>query len=146
MHAQIDQARNELLTTLEEFNKEIEEKKDQWKTYLADQLEQNVGCLLTEELQNYESDGMQMKNARLEYIRLQKLFHSLNNQQLITMTHDTDDQVILHPPLIVCSDIFVNGFNFMENFQVTNSDEETIEFEEFDTTIDENSSCKCNFL
>jgi len=144
MHAQVDHARNELLMSLDQFNKEIEQKKDQWKTYLGNQLEQNVGCALTDELQKYESDGVEVEKARMEFIRLQKMFHSLNNRQLITMTNDTDNQMVLHPPLIVCADIVVNGLDMMENFQeiIENSDQQKKQIEVLDNVTDETSYCK----
>ena len=111
MHAKIDQARHELQIKLDECDKKIEEKKDQWRIYLGTHLEQNVGCILTEELQKYEIDALQMNKARAEFFRLQNLFHTLNNQQLINLIEDGENQMFLNLPIIVCSNIVFEGLD-----------------------------------
>jgi hypothetical protein len=117
MHAKIDQIHNELQMTLDQYDKKFEEKLNYWKINLASQLEQNVGCILTEQLQKYEIETPHVEKACLEFCRLEDVFHSFSNQQLITMAIDVENQMTLNPPMIVCSDIVVDGLNLTENSQ-----------------------------
>jgi hypothetical protein len=141
MHAKIDQARHELQIKLDECDKKIEEKKDQWRTYLGNHLEQNVGCILSEQLQKYEIDAFQMDKARAEFIRLQKLFHSLNNQQLINMIEDEEYQMSLNLPIIVCSNIVFEGLDSMNLFyeNINPSDQQINALHDNSTFPDETS-------
>jgi len=87
------------------------------RNYLKTHLEQNVGCILTEQLQQFEIDQPQMEKASLEYNRLENLFQSFHNQQFITLAIDTKNETTINPPVIVCLDILMNQLNSTENFQ-----------------------------
>jgi hypothetical protein len=39
----------------------------------------------------------------------------LKNQQLIRINIDAENEMILNPPTIICSDIIVDGLNVKEN-------------------------------
>ncbi len=126
------------------------------RNYLKTHLEQNVGCILTEQLQQFEINQPQMEKASLEYNRLENLFQSFHNQQFITLAIDTKNETTINPPVIVCLDILMNELNSTENFQerMDLSDQEKNElpnnstYEKMDSTDQEknelpnNSTCE----
>jgi hypothetical protein len=144
LHTKIDQIHNELQLALDHFDKKIQEKSDQLKTYLTTHLEQNVGFILTEQLQKVEINKPQVEKATLEYHRLENLFHSFHNRPLITMAIDTENQKALNPPTIICSDILTDGLNLNENIQ------EKIDWsDQQENSLSGNSTCEtrsCKYI
>jgi hypothetical protein len=135
MHAKIDQTRNELQIKLDQCDKKVVEEKEQWKIFLGNHLEQNVGCIITEQLQKYEIDKPQVEKARLEFARVQKLFHAINNQQLISLINDAENEMSFNSPVVVCSNIVFEGLNFMENIDQSN---------QLGNELHDNSICETN--
>ncbi len=135
IHAKLDQVRTELQMTLVHFENKIRERSDQLKCHLRNELEDKVACILTEQLQEFEINNSQVEKAGSDFIRLENLFNSFNNRQLITMISNSDSQISLNPPSFVCSDILIEEFHLTENIQ-----EET---NGFDPTTHETISGEC---
>jgi hypothetical protein len=127
MHEKTEQRRNVLHLTLDQFEKKIEEKQDDMKTHLENDLQENVGCVLKKELEQFEMNKQQVEKASQKLNLLEIFVHSLNNQQLITINIHPENQMILNPPTILCSDIIVDGLNLKENSPEKNhsSDQQT---------------------
>jgi hypothetical protein len=143
LHAKINQIRDELQMTLDHFDQKLQDKNAQLKEYLGNELELNVGCILKEQLQQFEIDKSKVDKANLEYNRLEKLFNSYNNQQLITMVIDSENQITLNPPTIICSDILMDGSNLTENVQDNMDWLDQQKTESFDNLTGQTKSCKC---
>lgn len=137
MHSKIEQIHHDLQMTLEHCEKKIHDNSDQLKKYLSNDLEQHVGSVLTEQLQQFEIDKSQIEKANLEYNRLENLFNLFNNQQLITMVVNTENEVNLNPPVIIGSDIVMDGLNLPVNSpeKMDQSDQQTNE-------LSKNSKCE----
>ncbi len=129
--------------TLDHFDQKLQDKNAQLKEYLGNELEQNVGCILKEQLQEFEIDKSKVDKANLEYNRLEKLFNSYNNQQLITMVIDSENQMTLNPPTIICSDILMDELNLTENVQDNMNLLDQQKIESFDNSTAQTKSCKC---
>jgi hypothetical protein len=139
IHSKINQIRTELQTTLVHFENKIRERSEQLKFYLRNELEHKVGCILTEQLQEFEINKLQIDKAALDFIRLENLFNSYNNRQLITMINNSENQINLNPPSFVCSDILIDEFHLSENIQEKINDSNPITHET------ESRECKFSF-
>jgi hypothetical protein len=135
VHAKVDQIRIELEMTLVHFEDKLHERSDQLKSYLRNELENKVGCILTEQLQEFEVSKAQVEKAGMEFVRLENIFNSFNNRQLITMISNSDNPVVLNPPTFVCSDILINEFHMPEDNQETTDVSEPVP--------QETEACKC---
>jgi len=142
LHTKINQIRDELQITLDHFDKKLQDKNDQLKTYFRNELEQNVGCILTEQIQQFEIDKPKVEKANLEYNRLEKLFNSYNNQQLITMVINSENEINLNPPTIICSDILMDELNLTENIQENMDWSNQEKNESSNNSTDQTKSCK----
>ncbi|CAF1516967.1 unnamed protein product [Adineta steineri] len=63
---------------------------------MKNELEQNVGSILMEQLQIDEINGPKVETARKELHRLQQLFQSLNTKPLISLLNLGVNQVDLN--------------------------------------------------
>jgi hypothetical protein len=115
MHEKIEERHNELHMTFDQIEKKFQENKDDVKIHL----EENVSCVLRKQLEEFEINNQQMKKANQELNLLQNFVHLFNNQQLITININTENQMILNQPTIICSDIIVDGLNFNPSDETT---------------------------
>ncbi|CAF1379012.1 unnamed protein product [Adineta steineri] len=93
MHDIINRKHNELQEELDQKHKQIEKNKNSWATFMRNELEQNVGCVLMEQVQKDEIDGPKVDTARKGFHRLQQLFDSLNTKPLISLSNVGINQV-----------------------------------------------------
>jgi hypothetical protein len=128
--------------TLDQFEKKCEEKKDDVKIYLESDLEKNADCIVRKQSKKFEISTQKVENANQKLNLLENLFYSLNNQQLISININVENKMILNPPVILCSDIIVDGLNLEKNSpeKVDSSDQQTKKT--FDDPSDETSSRK----
>jgi hypothetical protein len=139
MHAEIDQKHEELRQKLDQFDRQIEENKDYWRLFLRTQMEIKVGCVLTEQLQKYEIDALEFNKAHQEFIRVQKLFHLLNNQPLISVRDSEGKQINLNSTHLYFPSITSDGLDWMK---IAFSEKRIKCLDEQQTHSNQDSSCE----
>ncbi|UJR20362.1 hypothetical protein I4U23_023493, partial [Adineta vaga] len=82
----IDNRFNVLRMELDRKNRYIDESKVQWKYRLANRVETKVGCVLMEQSQKAEIDGIEFSRAKNEFAHIQQFFYSLENKPLISIS------------------------------------------------------------
>jgi hypothetical protein len=112
MHAKINRKRCELQIDLDHFHEQMQAREDDCKKFLVDRLETKVNHILTEELQQTESNVF---NAQKEFVRLQKTFDLLNTTSLIDMQNVKQNQLDFDAPSLVFPSVNVDGFDWMKN-------------------------------
>ncbi|CAF4159312.1 unnamed protein product, partial [Rotaria sordida] len=77
-------------------------------------METKIGCVLNEQLQKDEVDGLEVNRARDEFIRIKQLYNLLNNQPLINVTNEENNQIDLKTPRVIFPNVNIDGFNWIE--------------------------------
>ncbi|CAF1477844.1 unnamed protein product, partial [Adineta steineri] len=144
MHDTIDQKYNELRNELGQKHDQIERNKNSLTTFMRNELEQNVGCVLKEQLEKDEIDEPKVDEVRKEFHRLQQLFYSLNTKPLISLSNVDVNQVDLDTYGLVLPKITMTDCDWMTNLCTENteeimesSDEEQTDTDETDTSREE---------
>ncbi|CAF1385002.1 unnamed protein product, partial [Adineta steineri] len=127
MHETINQKYNELQQKLDQKHNQIEKNKNFWATFMRNELDQNVSCVLIGQLQKDEIDGSKVDTARKEFDRLQQLFHSLHTKPLISLSNVDVRQVDLDTYSLVLPKITMTDYDWMTNL----STENTVEIMDF---------------
>jgi hypothetical protein len=137
MHEKIYQKRSELQIDLDHFHEQMQTREDYCKKFLVDRLETKFNHILTEELQQTESNVVE---AEKEFVRLQKTFDLLNTTSLIDMQNVEHNQLHFDAPSLFFPRVNVDGFDWMKNF----STESTVEIMEYtnpdEVDVEENTN------
>jgi len=144
MHIKIEEKREELQMKLSQLDRKIEDYKDHWKLFLKTQIEMKVGCVLMELLQKYEIDELKLNKARQDFICLKKLFHSFDNQQLISIRNNEEKEMSFNLPELYFSSIISEDLDWMKNFFSENSEERINLLDDQQNYMNEESTYKIN--
>ena len=124
MHMKIDGKREELQRKIDEFDKRVEEDNNYWKIFLKNQLDMKVGCVLTELLKEHETtDELKLDKARLDFLRVEKFFHLLDDSQLMFLRYNNAAETNLNTPELYFPSMTPDDFDWMKKVSLENSDE-----------------------
>ena len=98
---------------LDRFDQQIEANKNQWRKYFKNRIDTKVRCILVEQSQKYEINGVDYDKARHELDYVKQLIHQSNNRPLICVSYSEDTQVNLNEPCLVFSTVSLNEFDWM---------------------------------
>jgi hypothetical protein len=144
MHIKIEEKREELQMKLSQLDRKIEDNKDHWKLFLKTQIEMKVGCVLMELLQKYEIDESKLNKARQDFVCLEKLFHSFDNQQLISIRNNEEKEMSFNLPELYFSSVISEDLDWMKNFFSENSEQRINLLDDQQNYMNEESTYKIN--
>ncbi len=121
MHTDINQKFHELQLKLDRLHQHIETNKDHWKTSFPNIMKSKVISVLNEQLRKDEIDAFELNNARNEFDRLKKVFHALNSQPLMFLSHNENNQAQLNKIHLVIPSVIVDNLNCIEDFYTENT-------------------------
>ncbi|CAF1263825.1 unnamed protein product [Rotaria sordida] len=102
-------------------------------------METKIGCVLMEQLQKDEVDGLEVNRARDEFIRIKQLYNLLNNLPLINVTNEENNQIDLKAPHVIFPNVNIDGFDWIEELS-TKTNLESMEYSNQEQIyVDENA-------